>query len=630
MALKFNPAFLSDEESIGGFVVRLHESETIIDALEFSSTSDGPAPHILIVGSRGAGKTTLCRRIVAETRSSLTLNKGWQAIFLSEESYSVTTPGEFFLECVFQLKDQAPEAVGLDLAYEHAAGANTEHDLLERSLKTLREFAHVRDKRFLILVENFHTILDDQMQGARGVAALELLKALNDPLFGVLATTVSSTFEEEGALASSDYARIDLHPLTLGECLGLWEALTHAEVDESKLRPLQILTGGSPRLLHILAEFMRTPSLQDLMANLNYLIDQNTEYFKSQLDALPTLERKVFATLLDTWDPSTAKQVASLARVNTNTASAMLARLTDRGAVVKRQGQGRIAIYYAAERLFNIYYLMRRRSHPSNRVRALVSFMMGYYDGEDLVETTVQLVLEACTMAAADRCDHHSTFDAIMTNSTELVQDRILSRTPSDFISSLRDEQRSDGKPASDYLSRYEDPFEWGGNSDPIKQSLAELGPSQVELDDPAALLARARIRKAGTAQRRDIETALKLDPRSIEGHLMMIRLEATERRLDRVIDHVERALDELPAHRALIPQFVSTVMQAADKVEVDQLLAVLSCHSNANMVEPLIVAIGMIAGNNPLVAKEIKDVAFDIIMRHSRPAVAGVSRRSS
>ena len=61
----------------------------------------------------------------------------------------------------------------------------------------------------------------------------------------------------------------ELPPLSVGECRELWESLTGIEVNEEKLRPLQILTGGSPRLLHILTEFTRTPSLRDLMTNLN-------------------------------------------------------------------------------------------------------------------------------------------------------------------------------------------------------------------------------------------------------------------------------------------------------------------------------------------------------------------------
>ena len=457
MALKFNPGFQTDEESISNFIVRRYEYEAVIDALTFAATSPSNVPRLLVAAPRGAGKTTLCRRVAAETRLSATLSGAWQAIFLAEESYAVTTPGEFFLECLFQLKDQV-QSEYLNQDYVQATGARSEEELIELTLGTLRNFARVAGKRLLVIVENFHMILNDQIQDSKSSGAKGLIDALDDgTLFAVLATSVTQASGDDATPLPQHYRRIELLPLSLGECRELWESLTGIEVKEERLRPLQILTGGSPRLLHILAEFMQTPSLHELMANLNYLIDQNTEYFKSQLDTLPALERKVFATLLDMWDPSTARQVADAARVNTNTASAMLARLTDRGTVIKEPGPGRTAIYYAAERLFNIYYLMRRRSHPSNRVRALVAFMMAYYDRDELVDTTALLMREACDIEPARRSDYHSTFDAIMSHSSEAIRHQILARLPPEFVRSFRDDQRMARTQAS-YLPR--DPSE--------------------------------------------------------------------------------------------------------------------------------------------------------------------------
>ena len=451
--LKFNPGFQTDDEAIANFIVRRYEYEAIVEALSFAAASRTDAPRFLVVAPRGAGKTTLCRRVVAEVRRAPAL-QAWHAIFLGEESYAVTTPGEFFLECLFQLKDEIASEV-LESDYGRATEAQSEEELLRTALESLREFARNAGKRLLVVVENLHIILGDQIQDSKGGGAKGLIGALGDEtLFAVLATSVTQASDDNAFSLPQDYHRIELRPLSLGECLALWESLTGLEVDEGKLRPLQILTGGSPRLVHILAEFMRTPSLHDLMSNLNFLIDQNTEYFKSQLDGLPALERKVFATLLDMWDPSSAKQVAEAARVSTNTASAMLARLTDRGAVVKEPGQGRIAIYYAAERLFNIYYLMRRRSHPSSRVRALVAFMIEYYDRDELVDTTELLVREACGIDPAGRGDYHSTFDAIMSHSSEAVRDRIMARTPPDFIQSFRADQRAFREKAATYLPR--------------------------------------------------------------------------------------------------------------------------------------------------------------------------------
>ena len=455
---KFNPGFQSDDEAVANFIVRRRELDAVIAALEAGGS--GP-PRVLVVAPRGAGKTTLCRRVLAEIRRSEALGLRWHAVFLGEESYTVTTPGEFFLECLFQLRDQSPGAE-LEAAYEKAAAATGEDELVVATLSALREFARKTQRRLLIIVENFHIILHDQI----GEGADTLLALLADEnLFGVLATSVAQALAEEEGQLPQDYKRLTLRPLSLEECHSLWESLTDQSVKAERIRPLQILTGGSPRLLHILADFMRTPSLRDLMANLNLLIDQNTEYFKSQLDALPAIERKVFAALLDAWDPRTSKQIAESARVNTNVASAMLSRLNDRGAVIKEHGQGRAAFYYASERLFNIYYLMRRRSHPSSRVRALVSFMTEYYDRDELIDTTARLVREACAIEPEARTDYHSTFDAIMARAPEADRRRILELTPREFIHSFRQDQRAQRQQLA-YLAEQEVPPSQLGEDD--------------------------------------------------------------------------------------------------------------------------------------------------------------------
>ena len=479
MAIKFNPNFQTDDESVANFIVRRYEFEAVIEALTFAVDSCTDGPRFFISAPRGAGKTTLCRRIVAETRKSPMLHEAWQAIFLGEESYTVTTPGEFFLECLFQLKDQAPSEQ-LTGDYIMATKTQSEEELIELTLGSLRKFVQTTGKRLLVVVENFHTILNDQIQNSKYKGAKGLINALDDgTLFAVLATSVTQILDDNATSLPQHYHYMELLPLSLGECHELWESLTGTQIKEEKLRPLEILTGGNPRLLHVLAEFTRTPSLHDLMRNLNYLIDQNTEYFKSQLDALPTLERKVFVTLLGMWDPRTARQVAEAARVNTNTASAMLARLTDRGAVIKELGQGRTAIYIAAERLFNIYYLMRRHNHPSSRVRALVSFMMAYYDSDELVDTTVSLVREACNIEPAQRGDYHSTFDVIMSHSSDTVRNQILERTSPEFIRSFREDQYATREGAS-YLLR--EPSDLDDNA--TIQALIEKMEKAIDDDD--------------------------------------------------------------------------------------------------------------------------------------------------
>lgn len=433
---RFNPGFQSDEESVQNFIVRKTDLAKVLEPFREGAVIP---PRVLIVAPRGAGKTTLCRRVLAEINRDAALHARWYPIFFGEESYAITTPGEFFLECLFHLQDQSKDG-SIKEAYEEALSHDSEKELIDLALKTLRAFSKRIEKRLLVIVENFQTILDDQI----GSGAKDLLKRLSDAdLFGVLATSVSQLVTEENVALPSDFLRLDLKPLSLEECRALWNALTQQEVKIDRIRPLEILTGGSPRLLHILAEFMRSPSLHNLMENLNFLIDQNTEYFKSQLDSLPPTERKIFAALLEAWDPATAKQVANAARVTTNTASAMLARLTERGAVIKNPGQGKSALYAAAERLFNIYYLMRRRSHPSSRVRALVSFMTDYYDRDELIDTATTLAREACSIGPDNRTDYHAFYDAILARASTRVRTSILERTPPDFLTSFAAHQKA-------------------------------------------------------------------------------------------------------------------------------------------------------------------------------------------
>lgn len=431
----FNPGFMSDAQSIATFLVRLPELQRILIGLE--GQGPGPCERFLLLGPRGAGKTTMCRRVLAEIRTNLFLRERWEPIFLSEESYTVTTPGELLLECLFQLAQQ-PQWREAEEWYSAARGITDEMMLRTHCLGFFRQQVTSNKKRFLIIVENLHMIMQDQLAGDPD----ELVTIMSDQnLFGVLATAVERTSEADGEMLPRGFSAIPLRPLSLEECQLLWKGLTGLEADKGRIRPLQILTGGSPRLIHILAEFMQTPSLSDLMGNLNRLIDQNTEYFKNQLDLLPSGERKIFVTLLEAWDPSSAKQVAEVARVAINLASAALNRLSERGMVEKSPGPGRSILYHAAERLFNIYYLMRRRTHPSDRVRALVAFMTQYYDQKELVDTTTKLAFEACRIEPSERGDHHSLFDAIFKGLPEAARTEMLRLTPPDFLRSMqRDE----------------------------------------------------------------------------------------------------------------------------------------------------------------------------------------------
>lgn len=539
-SFKFNPGFQTDMEAIDGFVVRKAELQYVLDRLAGSD----PAAHVIIVGPRGAGKTTLCRRVLAEARTRDDLVGAWMPIVLGEESYSVTTPGEFLLECLFHLIEDPNSAIDAD-DYSQALRIESEAELRAHCYNVLRQVTETTGRRYLAIVENLHMIVRDQLTTDEH----DLLEILRDnSVFGVVATAVRSD-DDSDLLDGFDY--LQLKPLELEECHQLWSWLTRRKVDKSRIRPLQILTGGSPRLLHILAEFMKTPSLHDLMENLNYLIDQNTEYFKSQLDALPSQERKVFVALLEVWDPGSAKQIAEAARVSVNTASSLLNRLSDRGAVVKRPGTGRAVLYQAAERLFNIYYLMRRRSHPSSRVRALVAFMTQYYDRDELVDTTAKLALEACGVDPSGRSDYHSAYSAILAGQPEAIRSEILKLTPADFLESLRREQSS---------------------TSPIVLPSQQVNANRPVANDNGfeAVLSEAHVAYAEEDFDRAVsllEAAAALDPKSFEPWLFLAAVQSSAELEEDAVASARRAVDlapDLPITHAVLGK----VLAANDEID--------------------------------------------------------------
>ena len=86
------------------------------------------------------------------------------------------------------------------------------------------------------------------------------------------------------------------------------------DVSDREIRPLQILTGGSPRLIVMVAGFARHRSLSLLLEELAALIDEHSEYFCSHVQVLPNTERRVYLAVVDLWRPSKAAEIATRAR----------------------------------------------------------------------------------------------------------------------------------------------------------------------------------------------------------------------------------------------------------------------------------------------------------------------------
>ena len=395
---KFNPGtFQSDEEVIRQFVVRKRELALVLEVL--NDNLDAPScQHTLLVAPRGRGKTMLLARVAAELRTRSALAERLLPVRFMEESQEILDSGDFWLEALFHLaaetaKSDSALAQELRAAHEDLAARWRGEELDLRARSTVLDAADRLGRRLVLMVENLQDLcgdVDDDF-GWKLRAVLQ-----TEPQIMLLATATSRFKElDDPAQPFFELFRtLRLERLATGECRRLWHVVSGDDVIERQIRPLQILTGGNPRLLVIVAQFARHRSLRQLMEELVTLIDDHTEYFRSHLQGIAKTERRVYLAVIDLWQPSSTAEITARSRLDIRTVSAMLGRLANRGAV-SVEGSGRKRWYSAAERLYSIYYKLRRQGGEAAVIQNLIRFMTAFYSGPELADTIGKISIEA-------------------------------------------------------------------------------------------------------------------------------------------------------------------------------------------------------------------------------------------
>jgi tetratricopeptide (TPR) repeat protein len=427
---KYNPGFTPDEELLHAFVVRDHDLSLLLDVIVENTTAPANR-HVLVIGPRGLGKTTLARAVAATIRLRSELSNSWYPIVYGEESYNITSTGEFWLECLYHLQKQE-ENEELERAYYELRTELQDRALQERCLRAITDFSGRSGRKILVFVENLNSIFDDQINESQAWSIRHTLQNCREVMLFATATTY---FDQIGNSENALFEQFKIHyltPLNHKDCRRLWIHVLGQEISEKEIRPIQILTGGNPRLVRIWAEFAADKSFRDAVAKLSHIVDEYTDYFRGQLEALPTLERKVFVSVLELWDPSSTKEIAELARISINSTSSLLSRLEKRGAILRSSSAP--PRWHAAERLFNIYYLMRRRGTASSRVQALVKFMTVYYRGDRLVERATELAREACSLEPELRQDHYAAFAQLLERFDPHARKTVFELVPTEFL----------------------------------------------------------------------------------------------------------------------------------------------------------------------------------------------------
>ncbi|MDH5389425.1 MAG: AAA family ATPase, partial [Gammaproteobacteria bacterium] len=398
---KFNPgAMQTDEEIIKQFVVRKHQFNAVMEVLEENMSSESNQ-HLLIVAPRGRGKTMLLARVAAELRQNPKFSSQLLPVRFMEESMEVLCIADFWLECLLhlinalnELHTERAEALRATRAELSKIMDNKQLEQLARA--AVLEVADELDYRLVLTIENLQDLASDTDKDF----GWHLRKTLQTVPRIILVASATSHFE---GLFDVDqpffelFREIELPPLNIKECQNLWQAATGMSIEEREIKPLKILTGGSPRLLIFIASFSRHHSMRQLMEELVTLIDDHTEYFRGHLDALPAKERRVYIAVLDLWQPATTKEISERARMEIRSTSSLLNRLVHRGAVTTEK-EGKTKYYCSTERLHSIYYKLRREGNEASVVQGLVMFMTAFYTGDEFQVMATNLLEESREM----------------------------------------------------------------------------------------------------------------------------------------------------------------------------------------------------------------------------------------
>lgn len=403
---KFNPGTLqSDEQIIEQFVVRCLDLRFVMETLR-SNLGVPSCQHTVVVGRRGMGKTMLLARVAAEIRRTPEFTERLLPVRLAEENHEILDISDFWSETLFQLARQSTE-VAPDISEElrevreNLLASWRGAELARQARATVLDTADRLGRQLVLMVENFETLVEDGRAGEK--FGWDLRHTLqNEPSIILLATATSRAFgyHDYDAPFYFFFRLQHLEPLDSAACAELWRALGGGAAGERRARPLQILTGGNPRLIAIAAQFGARRSLRELMEQLAALVDDHTEYFRSHLEGLARTERRVYVAAIDLWQASSSQEIADRARMDIRAVSALLGRLTAKGFLLT-EGDGKKRRYAAAERLYCIYYKLRREREDAAVVRQLVRFMASFYAEDEIAGLARTMLDEASREAAA-------------------------------------------------------------------------------------------------------------------------------------------------------------------------------------------------------------------------------------
>lgn len=372
----FTPTATPVEALVARTVGRDELITSLTDRILRAARSKG-RPHTLVIGPHGSGKTHLVAVVLHHVQRDPDTMARLAIARLPEDSFSIASYEDVLFEVIAALGGSAA-----------AANLRARRD----GLGLERELTRLLDGRMLLLVvENLDRVFDTI--GVDGQHRLRAFVETEDHT--MLLATTPLLFEGVSRRDWPWYGSFipeQLADLTVAEATAL---LCHVALErgdqalarflesptgQARLRAVEHLAGGSPRLWTAVARSMSVAALDELVPAVESLLDALAPSYQQRLWELPPNEQKLVIELCRGTGLRTVKDLAAATGMTEQVAAASLRRLGQARLVrgTKQPGTDQRTTWYEVREAL-LRHHVQYRSTMQEPLRSVVVFLRDWF-----------------------------------------------------------------------------------------------------------------------------------------------------------------------------------------------------------------------------------------------------------
>ncbi|MEM7657940.1 MAG: AAA family ATPase, partial [Bacteroidota bacterium] len=286
----YNPDLLTKQQLIDSFVVRLKKFTKLFADIQ-SAKMEVPEQHLLIIGLRGMGKTTLLLRLSYEVENDPALNPWLIPLVFNEEEYSISRLFKFWETIAHYLERKDARFAGLfdamDTLYEQSRDRYE-----ERAFKLLIEQLRAHQQKLLLFIDNFGDMFK-RFSKAEKQRLREILSAYPElRIIAGSAVAAESFFKYDDPffelfkierLDGLNKKETEQLLLELGSHYPENPVQEILEKEPQRVETLRRLTGGIPRTIVLLFEIFVDDKNGDAFTDLEAILDRVTPLYKHRM-----------------------------------------------------------------------------------------------------------------------------------------------------------------------------------------------------------------------------------------------------------------------------------------------------------------------------------------------------------